>query len=489
MESSQTSSNLAQIYSLSCQQIEEILKGLNTSEYESKNATIEGQYISLRSPHCEPKPYPVVHGLRKWSVTIILVIFLVFGLIGNTLSATIMFRRSRRGLSSYFYLGLLAIIDICILYTGCLLYMLETTFNYRPQIYSTFICRLAFYIQHLFTYISAWLIVAVTFERFMVVRFPFSSIRICRMHVAYRIAIMIFIFFSLYSTHYFFTMNLIHINLQTDAGYHPNYIVCDVTVHQNLFAFIDLCFYSILPSILILIFNLLIIITIFHAIRKRRDYLQANSYTPSTNTSQRNKNKSSSTMRTQFLRSRSAESVPVGRSPTQFNKQRLYHIPRNNKFIEQNNKPNTNQKHLFGPISATGIRLTCLLLIVSFIFVICTLPISIRSLIAKYLPSQRSTAHWQIIQVSLTLLMYLNHAANFILYCVTGRSFRSECRKLICNLWLLKELRISCTMSANSDKNIHYQHQRLILMDRNRYVRSQQQQQHYMSPIMRGRPL
>ncbi|CAF4641445.1 unnamed protein product, partial [Rotaria magnacalcarata] len=35
MELPQASPNLAQIYSLSCQQIEEILKGLNASEYES----------------------------------------------------------------------------------------------------------------------------------------------------------------------------------------------------------------------------------------------------------------------------------------------------------------------------------------------------------------------------------------------------------------------------------------------------------------------
>lgn len=292
--------------SLSCQDIDDFLKDFNASENDSRNLTLEDHMHSLRSPYCEPKPYPVTLGFKKWIITGILITFLIFGLIGNTLSATIMFRRSRRGLSSYFYLGLLAIIDICILYTGCLLYMLEVTFNYHPQLYSTFRCRLAFYLQHLFTYMSAWLIVAVTFERLMVVRFPFQSIRLSRMHVAYGISIAIFLFFSLYSVHYFFTMNLIRVNLQTDMGYHPNYTVCDLTVHRGLIAFIDLCFYSIIPSVLILIFNVLIIFTIFHAIRKRRDYLQASSYVPSTSTSQRNKNKSSSTVRTQFFRSRSA---------------------------------------------------------------------------------------------------------------------------------------------------------------------------------------
>jgi len=307
MNTTQMNTNFFDIIgTATCQDIDQLTKDLNASEYESQNMTRDEYINYLRSPYCEPKPYLGVQGFKKWIVAIILILFLVFGLIGNSLSATIMFRRSRRGLSCYFYLALLAIIDICILYTGCLSYLLEIAFNYHPQLHSRFLCRLAFYIQHLFTYISAWLIVAVTFERLMVVRFPFQSVRICRMRVAYTITIIIYLFFSLYTAHCFFTMNLIDIDMTTDAGYHPNYTVCDLAMHQNTLAFIDLCFYSVIPSILILIFNILIIITMFHAIKQRRDYLQANSYTPTTESSLRNKNKSPSTIRTQFFRSRSA---------------------------------------------------------------------------------------------------------------------------------------------------------------------------------------
>ena len=312
MDTTQLPVNVFQILaSTSCQDIDDFLKDFNASEYESRNITRDEHIRSLRSPHCEPKPYLGTQGFNKWAVTIILIIFLIFGLFGNALSATIMFRRSRRGLSSYFYLALLAIIDICILYTGCVLFLVEITFDYQPQLYSSFVCRLAFYIQHLFTYISAWLIVAVTFERFIVVRFPFHSIRICRMHAAYTVTLIIFTFFSIYTAHCFFTIGLIDTNLQTDEGYHPHYIVCDLIIYRHWLALIDLCFYSVLPSILILIFNILIISTMFYAIRNRRDYLQANSYVPTINTSQRNKNKTSSTIRTQFLRSRSAGNVFV----------------------------------------------------------------------------------------------------------------------------------------------------------------------------------
>jgi hypothetical protein len=103
-------------------------------------------------------------------------------------------------------------------------------------------------------------------------------------------------------------MGIIHVYLQTDQGYHPNYYVCDLAIHRRLFSFIDLCFYSVIPSLLIIIFNILIILTMFYAIKQRRNYLQASSYLPTTDTSPRKlnqKNKSSSSIRTPFFRSRS----------------------------------------------------------------------------------------------------------------------------------------------------------------------------------------
>ena len=234
--------------------------------------------------------------------------FLYLVLIGNILSATIMYRRARRGLSSYFYLALLALVDICVLYTSCLSFLFEITFGYYIQLKSPIYCRIAFYFQHLFTYISAWLIVAVTFERFIVVRFPFQSILICRMRVAYTITLIIFIFFLIYTTHCFFTMDIIPTYIHTEHGFHPDYSVCDLREHRRLLAFVDLCFYSFIPSLLIIMFNILIILTMFYAIKQRRYFLQASSYLPTTNTSPRNlnrKTKSSSSIRTPFFRSRS----------------------------------------------------------------------------------------------------------------------------------------------------------------------------------------
>ncbi|CAF1036942.1 unnamed protein product [Rotaria sordida] len=449
----------------SCEELENLLKFVNASYYESRNMTRDDYFTLLRTPYCIPKPYLGVQGVKKWIITIILVCFLICGLIGNILSATIMFRRSRRGLSSYFYLALLAIMDICVLYTGCLLFMFDIGFGYHPESNSTINCRLGSYIRHLVTYLSAWLIVAVTFERFIVVRFPLQSVHICRMHVAYGITLIIFIFFSFYTTHCFFTMNIKRISLQTDDGYHPNFFVCDLEKFNRLLAFIDLCFYSVIPSILIIIFNTLIISTMFYAIRQRRTYLQASSCLPTTDTSQRNHNqktKSSSSIRAPFFRSRSVESSPAARSFISHG--RVYH-----NGLNKNNFQQKSQQVLYDSTSATGIRLTCSLLIISFVFVLCTLPVSMRQLIADLFPEYKSTTHWQITGVSLTVLMYLNHTVNFVLYCLTGRAFRRECRKLLSELWRLKDIRISCIINSNADKHHHY-HQQMSHSNRNRII-------------------
>jgi hypothetical protein len=103
------------------------------------------------------------------------------------------------------------------------------------------------------------------------------------------------------------------------------------------------------------------------------------------------------------------ESTPAGR--TFIPHSRTYH-----NGLKRNGFPQKSQQILFDSTSATGIRLTCLLLIISFIFVLCTLPISIRALIADFFPKSKSSTPWQITQLCLTILMYLNHTVNDIYF-------------------------------------------------------------------------
>ena len=102
------------------------------------------------------------------------------------------------------------------------------------------------------------------------------------------------------------------------------------------------------------------------------------------------------------------ESCPAGRSSTLHNKQRIYRPS----YLDHGKQQKRRFTTLPDSTNPTNIRLTCLLLLISLIFVVCTLPISIRLIIADYLLSQKSTARWQMTQLSLTMLMFLNHTVH-----------------------------------------------------------------------------
>ena len=101
------------------------------------------------------------------------------------------------------------------------------------------------------------------------------------------------------------------------------------------------------------------------------------------------------------------ELTPVGRSYTPHT--RTYQSGLN----KTTHQPKSNQV-LFDSTSATGIRLTCLLLIISFIFVLCTSPMPIQFLFERLFGEHKSTFRWQFTRAFFTLLMYLNHTVTHI---------------------------------------------------------------------------
>lgn len=108
-----------------------------------------------------------------------------------------------------------------------------------------------------------------------------------------------------------------------------------------------------------------------------------------------------------------------------------------------------------------NIRLTVLLLFVSFSFLILTLPAVVFNLIwsiklkpgPSYLQNVFSktnapTSPDKVLYYTIArLLMILNHSINFILYFVVGKRFRRDLKSLCINYW--RRLLDSCTRFAN----------------------------------------
>ena len=71
--------------------------------------------------------------------------------------------------------------------------------------------------------------------------------------------------------------------------------------------------------------------------------------------------------------------------------------------------------------------MTYMLVVVCVAWLLLTTPYAVFTLCVPSFSRDRRTAAVQmIVRVLCFLLMYVNHAINFVLYCLTGRKFRAE---------------------------------------------------------------
>ncbi|KAL8594294.1 hypothetical protein ACOMHN_000996 [Nucella lapillus] len=86
--------------------------------------------------------------------------------------------------------------------------------------------------------------------------------------------------------------------------------------------------------------------------------------------------------------------------------------------------------------SNSSLRMTVMLLTVSFTFLITTLPMNVCVIASAFLNRLSDDTgrmmRFQLVFTVAELLMYVNHSVNFFLYCATGNKFRSEMRRLMC---------------------------------------------------------
>lgn len=78
-------------------------------------------------------------------------------------------------------------------------------------------------------------------------------------------------------------------------------------------------------------------------------------------------------------------------------------------------------------------RLTRMLLLVSLTWLVLTAPFALHSIVSVFQGDESTnSARNFLVKTICFLLVYVNHAVNFYLYCLTGRRFRLELRALFC---------------------------------------------------------
>ena len=303
-------------------------------------------------------------------------VLLLLGTFGNIFSFIILAKNMFK-VSTYSYLAVLAIMDMLVLYIG-LLRLWLSNFSLDILLLSDSMCKVVNFLAFVSSDTSVWLIIAVTVERFIAVNFPLRAPRMCNARRARYVIFCVVSAFFATNAHIMWTVELRHDTINGKT------IVCDAAdgfeiLVQDVWPWVDAALYSFVPFVTITILNCLIIYQVLKA-RKRRTKLQH----------------------------AQACSSSVG-------------------LLCQSQAKKTNE---------SSKKLTCMLLAVSFTFLLTTLPMNTFTIVSAFMDDQFKKEY--IIELNLArtvveLLMYINHSINFYLYCATGRKFRKQFKVMLCH--------------------------------------------------------
>lgn len=110
--------------------------------------------------------------------------------------------------SIYVYLSTLAIFDSLVLYCGLLRLWVDEVSGLDIRTKSTWLCKGLLMLNYTSSHVSVWLIVAVTFERYVIVSHPLQAPHFCQDSRAKKIIAGICLVFLLVNLHFLFTVDL-----------------------------------------------------------------------------------------------------------------------------------------------------------------------------------------------------------------------------------------------------------------------------------------
>ncbi|KAK3765716.1 hypothetical protein RRG08_026189 [Elysia crispata] len=440
-------------------------------------------------------------------------ILLLLGTLGNTCSFAVLRQKTMRQQSIYMYLCALAVFDSLVLYVGLLRLWLGEITGTDIRNMSPWVCKSTLMLGYTCSDVSVWLIVAVTVERYIVVCHPLRARAFCQQLRAKIIIAGTVLVFSFVNIHFLFSTSLVeNLNIASEAlppesqdgetmtcGPLPGYgflvnvvwpwvdamlyglgpflfisVLNTVIIFKALppesqdgetmtcgplpgygflvnvvWPWVDAMLYGLGPFLFISVLNTVIIFKIFRANSSRAALTNR-----ATNKSKKQLQRGPGGSDTSELRFSSA-----GLSL----------------FVESsdNFSPALLKAQKFSPAAAVGItrsaptkdvtagslRMTVMLLSVSFTFMLTTLPMTVSNIIANTVintsrRTDRTMAQGLLVHTLALLLMYLNHSVNFLLYCVTGRKFR----KVITRMYSGKMCAVIQRRSTESNPLDHSDH-------------------------------
>lgn len=233
--------------------------GLNISE-NNFSAITNSVTQAVRSRHdgrlADNPTYKLALGLLLWLLPIIITV----GTIGNIFSFIIMLQREMRQTSTFFYLAVLAVADTIVLFMSAFKTWIRLWSGFAMLHISDASCKIFMFLTYFSLHLSAWLIVAVTVERFIVVWFPLRASSICSTKRAKLTSLALAMGLFLLNAHLFWTADLV-----TDPRSESKQCAMmqnNRLLYKDVIPWVHLTLYSFLPFVSLLVFNVLIIVSL-----------------------------------------------------------------------------------------------------------------------------------------------------------------------------------------------------------------------------------
>ncbi|XP_045464273.1 neuropeptides capa receptor isoform X2 [Harmonia axyridis] len=300
----------------------------------------------------------------RWLVSVCL------GTVGNCLSVYVFFHCPKmRHLSSSYYLSALAISDTIFLLT---IFMVWLRFFEIDLFNNEGTCQALIYISGVCSFLSVWLVVSFTMERFIAVRYPLNQRSVWTVTRA-KLVISSLVIFGV-----ILYIPLVYLSAITD---HSGTRVCGIEPEladlATKFNYVDTFVTYVAPVTIILFLNMWIGRIIFHFTKIRREMtLRGNRF-----------GKASDSLKLKYANTISQKSI------------------------------------------------TKMLLLVSTVFLCFNFPSYILRIVAYMIEVKAITVRYSYILQQLQqwcqLLFYTNFGINFILYCASGKNFRRALKKLL----------------------------------------------------------
>ena len=176
---------------------------------------------------------------------------ILLGTLGNILTFAVMRTRLSSITSTYFYMTVLAAADITILLNGALRKWISQATDFNPSREHEVLCKLISYVHYWCFDFSAWILVAMTAERFIAVHWPLRCIDHTGKAKARKVIIGISIVLAIVNIPLLWMLKIVDGECDCESQY-KEFIL-------EIWPIIDATVYSFMPFTFLLLFNILII--------------------------------------------------------------------------------------------------------------------------------------------------------------------------------------------------------------------------------------